>query len=1046
MKKIYYLFLLICICPLGVLAQQRTITGKVTDTNGGAPIPGVSVTVIDNAPVRSGVTTNADGVYRITVDARATELAFSFMGMKGAIEKINGRTTINVGLTAGEDQLGEVVVVGYGTKRKETLTGAVSNITAREIQTSTNVSLAQKIQGKVAGLMVRQLGGEPGNFDNMINIRGFGTPLYVIDGIVRDGSAEFQRLNPDDVESISFLKDASAAIYGFNAGNGVVIVTTKKGAKGKTAFNYSGTVGMMKPTDVPRMANASEWMQMRNDAAVLGTGAPFLSQEELQKYIDGAPGYGSTDWYDVTMKKAATQHQHNLSATGGTDKTQYFVSLGYFGEGGLLRSNDLNYQRFNLRSNITTELTKNLKAEVLIGGRYDKKTAPGENFFNIFKGTRVTLPTEQPYANGNPEYPAVVTPSNQNPLLLSQRNATGYSEAVNRSIQSSLALTYTVPFVKGLSIKGLAAYDMNSYQGKDVSRPYNLYTYVNEEYIVSPQRVGTGAISNGFGNGNRLTLQTQLNYNTSIARKHNIGSSLVFEQQQSWNRNGDLRRLYTFYTTDQIGGASEAGMTNGGNEGQSAYQSLLGRFNYDYNSKYLVEFAFRYMGNYAYPANSRWGFFPVISGGWRISEEPFLKSKIPALSNLKLRASHGKMGEDIGGPFQWIPGFSTTGGGRYEFVNGSLTNGAAAPGITNPNLTWAVNTTTDLGIDIGLWNNKLGLEADVYRKTRTGLPARRNVSLPNTFGAGLPEENLNSDRVQGVEFTITHNNRIGEFSYNISANFNFYRAQNLYVERGEYQNSYDKWRNGRDYRYNDVIWGYTYQGQFQNTDEIANWPLQNGGQANIRELPGDFKYADLNNDGVVDDKDMTPMFTGAVGDNDNQNPSGKNPKINYGLSIGAAYKGFDLNLLFQGSAMYTVRFSEVYAEILAFRGNTPAYFFDRWHKADPYDPKSEWIPGKWPASRFNGDVGKMYAESSVWRKDASYVRLKSLELGYTFGPQLLRGSGIQKIRVFANGFNLFTIADPFVKAFDPERLEGLFNAGFNYPLTKNYNFGINVNF
>ena len=233
----------------------------------------------------------------------------------------------------------------------------------------------------------------------------------------------------------------------------------------------------------------------------------------------------------------------------------------------------------------------------------------------------------------------------------------------------------------------------------------------------------------------------------------------------------------------------------------------------------------------------------------------------------------------------------------------------------------------------------------------------------------------------------------------------------------------------------------------RSADEIANYPLQNGDQANIRELPGDFKFADVNNDGVIDGKDELPMFIGAVGNNDDQNAGGrKNPKINYGFSLNAAYKGFDLNLLIQGSALYTVRFSEVYAEVMAFRGNTPAYFADRWQRSDPYDPKSEWIPGKWPAARFNTDVGSMYKESSVWRKDASYMRLKSVEIGYTVPSKLYQGVGISRIRVFASGFNLLTVADSFVKAFDPERLEGLYNAGFNYPLMRTYNFGVNLNF
>ncbi|WP_153799318.1 SusC/RagA family TonB-linked outer membrane protein [Foetidibacter luteolus] len=1051
MKKIYYLLLWVFLLPVFASAQQKTITGKVTDTKDGAPVSGATVYAQDNSGKQVAITaTDALGAYSITVNGSATQLVFSFIGMKDITETIGNRTTINISLAATDEQLGNVVVVGYGVKRKETLTGSVANITNKEIQTSTNVSLAQKLQGKVAGLQIRQLGGEPGTFDNMINIRGFGTPLYVIDGIVRDGSSEFQRLNPEDIESISFLKDASAAIYGFGSANGVVIVTTRKGAKGKTAFSYNGVVGIGKPTDVPRMANASEWMQMRNDAAILSGGQPFVTREELDKWMAGGPGYQSTDWYDVTMKGQSIQQQHNLSASGGNEKTQYYMGLAYFDEGGLLRSNDMGYKRYNLRSNITTELAKNLKAEILIGGRYDKKSSPGENFFNIFKGTRVTLPTEQPFANGNPLYPAVVTPSNQNPLTLSQRSITGYSETVNRNLQTSLALMYDVPFVKGLSLKGLASYDMNNYQGKDVGKPYKLYTYVNDTYIESPQRVGTGGIGEGFSNSNRVTLQAQAFYNRTIASLHNISVMGTFEQRQEWDRYANLSRLYDFYTLDQIDRASANpnGVKNSGNEGRSASQAVLGRFNYDFDKKYLLEFAFRYMGTYAFPPESRWGFFPIVSGGWRISEEKFIKNHLPVVSNLKLRASYGKVGASDGiGAYQWIPGFALAGGGLYEFDNGVITNGALAPGLVNPTLTWKTAKTTDIGIDIGLWNNKLTLEFDVYRRDMEGIPARKNVSLPNTFGTTLPEENLNSQRTQGFEFTVSHNNRIGEFSYNVSANFNYARTMNLYVERGPFLSSYDRWRSGENNRYNDIVWGYTYLGQFQNMDEIANWPLQNGDQANIRELPGDFKYADVNNDGVIDGRDELPLFTGAFGNNGDLNAGGrKNPRINYGFTLNGSWRGFDINLLFQGSAMYTVRFSEVYAEMLAFRGNTPAYFFDRWHKADPYDPKSEWIPGKWPATRFNGDVGAMYRESSVWRKDASYLRLKSLELGYTLNPKWYRAAGIQKLRIYASGFNLLTFADEFVKPFDPERLEGLFNAGFNYPLMKTYNFGMNLTF
>ncbi len=1043
MKKACYFLMFIIVFPLWVAAQQRIITGKVIDGKTQAPLEGVSIS--QNKKVIG--LTNAQGVYSITIPTTANELIFSFIGMSDFVEKIGGRNSININMLSKQDQLGEVVVVGYGTKRKETLTGSVTNITNKEIQTTTSVSLAQKLQGKVAGLQIRQLGGEPGTFNNMINIRGFGTPLYVIDGIIRDGSSEFQRLNPDDIESISFLKDASAAIYGFGAANGVIIVTTKKGSRGKASFNINSVVGFMTPTDVPRMANAGEWIQMRNDAAIFGTGAPFLAKDEMQKYIDGVPGYESTDWYDVTMSNTALQQQHNVSATGGNEKTQYYFGLGYFDEEGLLKTDDMGYNRFNLRANLTTELAKNLKGELLLSGLYDKRTSPGENFFNIFKGTRVTLPTSTPYANNNPDYPGVVAPGNQNPLTLSNRDITGYSEQVNNNIQTTMALTWDLPFVKGLSLKGLAAYDMNSFQGKDLFKPFKEYTYVNNDYVVSQQRVGTASISNSFTNFSRLTLQAQANYNTVIAAKHSVGATAVFEQRQEWARNSSLRRLYDFYTIDQIDRASTNNQTNNGSESQNANQSLLGRFNYGFNNKYLVELAFRYMGTHAYPSESRWGFFPIASAGWRISEENFMKQNVPVISNLKLRGSYGEVASSEGFiAFQWIPGYSLN-GGSYEFNNGSLVAGAQSPAIVNPELTWAVAKTSDIGLDIGLWKNKLTIEFDLYRRDQEGLPAYKSATLPNTFGASLPQENLNSNRTEGMDFTVAYRNRTGEVNYGVSGNFNYARTMNRHVERGAFTNSYDRWRNGTAYRYNDVAWGYTYLGQFQNQNEIANYPIQNGNQANVRELPGDYKYADMNNDGVVNDLDQLPIFTGANGTNSDLNAGGrKNPRMNFGLTLNASYKGFDINVLFQGAANYTVRFNEVYAEVLAFRGNTPAYFFDRWHKDDPYDSKSAWVPGKWPASRFNNDVGSMYKESSVWRKDASYLRLKSMELGYTISPRIYKSTGIQKIRIYANGFNLITWADPFVKAFDPEKLEGAFNSGFNYPLTQTFNFGINVNF
>ncbi len=390
-----------------------------------------------------------------------------------------------------------------------------------------------------------------------------------------------------------------------------------------------------------------------------------------------------------------------------------------------------------------------------------------------------------------------------------------------------------------------------------------------------------------------------------------------------------------------------------------------------------------------------------------------------------------------------MPGYVIGSGGSYEFNEGTLTTGVSAPPIVNEELSWVTATTIDVGFDLGVFDDKLFLEADAYSRQLEGIPARRNVSLPNTFGSELPEENLNSQITKGIEFSLTYRNSYRDFTYSVSANFNYGRTKEQYVERGAFVNSMDRYRNGTGYRWNDIEWAYTYMGQFQTQDELRYAPMQNGDQGNIRkELPGDFRYKDLNNDGVIDGQDESPIFYDGT------------PKMHYGINMNAGWKGFDLNILLQGSAKYTLYFSEVYAEVFAFRGNTPAYFFDRWHKSDPYDPDSEWVKGKWPASRTVETVGRMYAESSVWRKDASYLRIKSIELGYTFNQEPLRKVGINTLRVFASGFNLYTFADPFVKPFDPEKLEGTGNpkdagfnrAGFTYPVIKSYNFGVNVNF
>ncbi|MDR0843742.1 MAG: TonB-dependent receptor [Tannerella sp.] len=420
----------------------------------------------------------------------------------------------------------------------------------------------------------------------------------------------------------------------------------------------------------------------------------------------------------------------------------------------------------------------------------------------------------------------------------------------------------------------------------------------------------------------------------------------------------------------------------------------------------------------------------MVTAGWRISVESFFKNNVSFITNLKLRGSLGKIGEDTGDPFQYVEAYST-GGAGFEFANGTWVSGVSAPTVVNRELSWMTSTIKDFGFDLGLFGGQVQVEFDIYQRDREGLLAYRNATLPNTFGASLPQENLNKDRVKGIEFSAAYAFKVNDVAFNVSGNFNFARRMVVYAERGPFVNSMDKWRSGQNERWSDVVWMYDYAGQFQSEEEILNSAIQGGTLGNSREMPGDFRYTDANGDGVIDGNDATPLEWGET------------PKMFYGLTVGAKWKGFDFYMLWQGAAKYSVMMTHAYATMFWNNSNLPEYFYDRWHRADPYDPNSEWITGEWPANRMQADVGAMYNESSMWRRDASYLRLKSLELGYSFN---LKKMGIEELRLFVDGYNLWTICDKYVKPFDPEKVAGNLNTGWVYPLSRSFNFGLSLSF
>jgi TonB-linked SusC/RagA family outer membrane protein len=1003
--------------------EQQQWAGQVHDEMG-KPLPNASVRLRGNQLV---VQTDVNGKFKI--QARENDvIEISLVGFRSKSVVIGASASLTVRLERMDQSLDEVVVVGYGTQKKGNLTSAISTIQSKDIPTTTNASLAQMLQGKIPGLQIRQTSAEPGTFSNTINIRGFGEPLYVIDGIVRDGGTEFQQLNPNDIENISVLKDASAAVYGLNAANGVIVVTTKKGQSGKPVFNYTGAVGAQTPTDRPIMANAAQYLQMYDDAVFFRDGTHPISQAEIERWKTGGTGYESTDWYNETFKKASVQQQHDLSVRGGTDKINFFSSLGYYNENGMFKSGDMKYNRYNFRTNLTAKLSDNMKLDVLFAGRRSKRIYPGgDGFIWMYKGTIISLPTEGPYIQDNPQYPANIA-NQQNAVIMSQRDYAGYTEEKGKNIQSSIVLTYDVPFVNGLKASGTLSYDNNGSFNKSVWKNYKVFDKDLNGILLNNPR-----IANDTKDAERFVLQAQLDYNRSFAEDHHVSATAVYEQKSFVMKHAHLYREYEFYTTDIVDYASGK-QTNNGDELEERNMSYIGRLNYDFKNKYLLGATFRYDGSYRYAPGKRWGFFPGVSVGWRISEEPFIKNNLPFISNFKLRGSYGVIGENVGDAFQFVLGFSSLPNAGSEFVNGAYVGGLGAPGVINPNFTWVKSKHKDIGIEASFWNGKLSVEADYYERLKSGKLKVRNEGLPNTFGGSMPIENLESDLTRGFDFVVTHQNKVNELGYTISFNMNLARTMFKVVDKPEARSSNDRWRNGLVDRWNDFVWGYTHTGQFQNSNEIHQAIVYDEVRGNAQLLPGDYSYADINGDGLINAKDMLPIF------------QDQHPKMFYGLTLSANYKNVDFTTVLQGAAKYTMRFNEVFSQMFFNNGNLPAYFYDRWHLADPYDPNSDWVAGTWPANRYAEFMQSSYRESNVWRKNATYLRVKSVELGYKLSLGERVSKHIKGIRIYANAFNLFTFANSFVRQFDPEGYEANYQSGYNYPVIKSYNLGVNVSF
>jgi TonB-linked SusC/RagA family outer membrane protein len=1007
LKKLHFLLLfpLFFLFCSGIFAQNITIHGKVTGTDGEL-IPGANVVLKGSL---NGTVTNVDGEFTLDKVPNDAILVASFIGFKPTEISVNNKTVINITLSPDVIGLDEVVAIGYGTMRKADLTGSVSTMNSDDLVKTAAPNITSTLAGKLTGVITRQTSGRPGGDSPAFLIRGKSTfdpdnkgtnnPLVLVDGIERD----FNRIDPNDIESITILKDAaSASIYGSRGANGVILVTTKRGMETTPRITFSASYSSQKPTFRPAYMNAGEYAQYLNEAQVNIGQKPQFSEEEVQQFKDGTiPG---TDWWSEMMNKSAPLYQYNVSLSGKNNKTGYFLSLGFIDQKGLFET--ATYKRYNIRSNIDTKITDNLSAFLNIDARNDNTNNSIIGEVKLYQTLETAIPTEPAYVPDSLRVPGDVMGLNFNGTAgspMGEAMYSGYDRGENDIFESSFGLKYDFPFIKGLSAKFEFSYDLSYFKGKQFTLPYTLNYYTREAGLTSTVPSSSLiTLNQRTEQRRRQTMQGSINYDHTFG-DNKISALLLFEQMDyRYEYISAYREGFLTSTLDQIFAGSDINKDNNGGANENARQGYVGRITYNYKDKYLLQANARYDGSYNFPKNSRWGLFPAFSAGWRISEESFMDG-LSFISNLKIRASWGQFGNDRVDPFYFLSG--------YEYANGYLVGGTyytgiQSTGIPNKNITWETATSSNFGLEFGFFDGKLSGEVNYFYKKTEGILITRSASVPLTFGSKLPKENLGIVDNNGIESILRYQYSKGDFKYSIEGNFTYATSKVIYID--EPATVADRLKQtGRPF---DSRFGYTALGLFQSQEEINASPVQDGNK-NKSIHPGDIKYLDLNNDSIINDADRHYIGKGPT------------PEIIFGLNANVQYKHFSLTMNFQGATNYTR-----YQFINSFEKNYNSYKMieDSWRVGNE--------DAKYPRLESNGRTANNSQYSTYWMNQGFYIKLRNIELSYTLDHNhFLDKIGMDEITLSLSGRNLLTIAN--ADGFDPEGTDN------RYPIMQSVSFG-----
>ena len=1025
-------------------AQGIMVKGKVVDQHN-EPIIGATVGV-DKGKAKT--VTDIDGNFTLQVPANA-QIVVNYIGMKPATQSVGGRRELNFVLQDDVSQLQDVVVVGYGTQKRGSITGSVAAVKGDEMVRTKNENPQNMLTGRVAGVRVWQKSSEPGSYNNNFDVRGMGTPLVIIDGVPREMS-DFQRMNADDIQDISVLKDASASIYGLRSANGVVLVTTKKGQAGQTKFSYNGSYTIQSPKSMPKLLDAYKTMTLYNERNLnnVNGGSKIYTDEMFDEFRNGTRR--ETDWNNLIFAKTSPQTNHNITVSGGNDKTQYFVSFGALYQEGFFKSGDLNYHKYNITSNLTTEVYRGLKLSLNINAMTDKQNNPYCTSTDIIRNywrQGVLFPAYADEAGTMLNYDGLDL--EENTVAKMTADISGYRRYKQSQVLTSGIFEYDFGtlfnVLKGLKAKVMFSYDYHLNNNTIYRKQYYQYAYDPATQTYKQKLYASSAPSNlrrEHYDTQQFLSQYTLSYNRDFG-PHSIAAVVGMETQRRTGDNFYAMRNLAFSSPYLFNGVEEGQVANSATGGiySANYNAFIGRLNYSFAQRYLIEGQFRYDGSSKFAKGHRWGFFPSVSLGWVVSEEPWFKNIefLKGVDQLKLRASYGEMGDDSGANYDWVAGYtypSTSGNsekGYYNqyapgFIFGSQFVYAATPmAIPNELISWYKAKTFNVGVDFDTNNKLFGFSLDYFSRKMTGLYEYRTSVFPTVIGAKPPRENANSSRNFGMELELRHHNRIGrDFVYNVKGIVTITRQKYLTaIQNGPYANAYDQWRNDNlNNRYQGVQFGYEGNGRYQNWDEIWNETLYHEKDL----LPGDYKYLDWNGDGEINSQDEHPYAFDQT------------PWMNYSLSIDCAYKGFDFSMLWQGSALGSMSYEEPLYSIWGQNGGGALeQYWDRWHpadeNADPYDPNTKWVKGYYA---YTGHYPS--ANSTFNRVSTAYLRLKQIELGYTL-PKWKAFPSLN-LRVYANAYNLLTITG--VKFVDPEHPSD--DLGRLYPLNRTYTFGVQVSF